>query len=185
MLSVTKNASTCSRPGTRPGHRRSPAAEDSWTSTCSAPQLRGRVPGRYADEPSLRNGRALARARTRFAGRSGRGAAQIRSNCSASRHIVSAPSPGRRAPAAFMSPAATSTSSQFKTSPARPPHTTVRRFDVFLRFRTSSGPASSTSHLQVRDAPGFKTALSPTSSAPRSWTTEGTCGPRLRSSCRR
>jgi len=39
------------------------------------------------------------------------------------RHIGSAPSPGPRAPAAFSSPAATSTPSQFKTSPARPPHT--------------------------------------------------------------
>ena len=64
-------------------------------------QLRRREPGRYADEPSLRNGRALARARTRFAGRSGRGAAQKRSNCFASRHIGSAPWTTSPSPAAF------------------------------------------------------------------------------------
>jgi len=43
----------------------------------------------------------LARARNRCAGRSGRGAAQKRSNCSASRHIVSAPWTPSPSPAAF------------------------------------------------------------------------------------
>jgi len=93
-LAVTNSASTSS---STPSRGRGRAKAERWRPrtaghrTARRLQHRCREPGRCADEPSLRNGRALARARNRYAGRSGRGAAQKRSNCSASRHIVSAP----------------------------------------------------------------------------------------------
>ena len=78
-LAVTNSASTSSA---TPSRGRGRAKPERWRPrtaghrTARRLQHRHREPGRCADEPSLRNGRALARARTRFAGRSGRGAAQ-------------------------------------------------------------------------------------------------------------